>query len=135
MTPRSVVVRVALVFTILNASNNGANVVACTPSPPPPLKVLELKSSRQLGDDKDPNKVVVVVVLFFTTSNAFDNGIGHYCDVATTPPSYKCSKLQSSEHPSTNESPEKVVGTLEDGNLQCLTRIPRPLPLNLSEVH
>ncbi len=74
-------------FTILNASNNGANVATLNSLPPPPLKVPKLRSYGQLGDDKDPNRAVVEMVLFFTTSNAFSNGIGHYCDIATTPPS------------------------------------------------
>jgi len=55
-------------------------------SPRPPFKGPRLRSSRQLGDDEDPNRVVINVVLFIIMLNAFGNGIGGCCDVATTPP-------------------------------------------------
>jgi hypothetical protein len=57
----------------------------CT-HPPPPFKVPKLRSSRQLGEDEDPNRVVIDVVLFITMLNTFSNGIGGCCDVAITPP-------------------------------------------------
>lgn len=85
MTPRSVANGVVLVFTMLNAFSNDVNV-AVLHSPPPPFKVPKLRSSRQLGDDEDPNRVVINVVLFIIMLNAFGNGIGGCCDVATTPP-------------------------------------------------